>query len=407
MSTTGAATAAITRSADRLGPYVTHAPTPRRPAGPGLPGGHHLFTLGEPRGQGPRTVGDATGGPDGRLTPRLGEQSVTGALPGPRGTEGEPALPEGATGAASTTYFRHGRPDPRDERPEPADGRPDPMAGRPPAPSLATLVRFAAAADELAGLRARLASCADRHGPRAAAEEARRLLAVFEEAAGGEIPPFRKAALIRPPSLPAGPGAASGLALDLPARLLDRAFGPGRMWRFEDVDFPATLTHEPTRRFLRETGLPEDDTLLGLGTDVPLPTLAEHYAHQGPDGFGPALLPCRAARLIRLGHLAEGNSLVVDGATGEVLDWSEPEATLYPLNRDVSTLAVTLLLLDHERAVRADVPGGPAADARGRPAARTVIHTRAALDATATTADPARHAWMKAVPEEGAGPGVR
>ena len=53
--------------------------------------------------------------------------------------------------------------------------------------------------------------------------------------------------------------------------------------------------------------------------------------------------------MIRLGHLVEDNSLVVDGETGAVLNWSEPEATLYPLNTDVSTLAFTLWLLHRER----------------------------------------------------------
>lgn len=143
--------------------------------------------------------------------------------------------------------------------------------------------------------------------------------------------------------------ASSGLALTLPARLLEQEFGRGKVARFEDVDFPAPLTHEPTRRFLSGTGLPEDGFRFQLGTDIPLPTLAEYCADENPT----VQLPEGAADLIRLGRLAEGNSLVLDGSTGAVLFWDEPEATLSPLNMDVSTLAFTLWLL--HRAKRRDL----------------------------------------------------
>lgn len=124
----------------------------------------------------------------------------------------------------------------------------------------------------------------------------------------------------------AGRAGHSGLALDLPRRLLDQEFGQGKVVRFEEVDFPATLTHEPTRRFLREVGLPENGFLFCLDTDVPLQTLAEYYS----DDEWSAELPLGAGHLIRLGHLVEDNSLVIDGATGAVLNWSEPEARLFP-----------------------------------------------------------------------------
>ncbi|MFE7166378.1 SUKH-4 family immunity protein [Streptomyces sp. NPDC057616] len=389
MSTTGAAMTAITLSEDQLDPYVTHAPTRRRLTGPGLPGDCHLFTFEELCREGLRTVGDSTGDPGGRLTAELRDQLVIGALLDPRGAAGESVLLDGATGAVTTTSFLHDRPDLMDRRPL--------------APSLTTLVRFATAADELAGLRGQFASYAGRYGPKAAAEATRHLLALFEEGTDGEIPPFWKAAaLIRPLALVPGPGAASGLALDLPARLLDREFGPGRMWRFEDVDFPSTLTHEPTRRFLRETGLPEGGTLLHLDTDVPLPTLAEHYAYQGPYGFDPARLPHRASHLIRLGHLVEGNSLVVDGETGEVLNWSEPDAVLFPLNTDVSTLAFTLWLLHRERAMGANLPGEPMSDAHDQ-LALAMIHTLSSIDPATMTTPPAHHYWTRAFLEEGCG----
>ncbi|MEU6575914.1 SUKH-4 family immunity protein [Streptomyces sp. NPDC046805] len=256
-----------------------------------------------------------------------------------------------------------------------------------PAP-LETLLRFAAVTEELAGLRGRLASLAGRRGTKAVTETSRRLLALLDEGTEGEAPPYGKAAaLFRPLALTGG--ADSGLALCLPARLL------GRVARFEEVDFPATLTHEPTRRFLRDTGLPEDAFLLRLDaedSDVPLPTLAEYYADTDEDAdaaeragaYPPDLLPSRADRLIRLGRLAEGSSLVVDGATGAVLYWSEPEATLHPLNTDVSTLACALWLRQHERTT----------DACDRLAA-ALLQALPAADPAATATDADWHYWTE------------
>lgn len=146
-------------------------------------------------------------------------------------------------------------------------------------------------------------------------------------------------------TLPASGFPQQALVLDVPTRLLRQEFGQGRVARFEDVDFPATLTHEPTRRFLRDTGLPEDGVLLQLDTDVPLPTLAEFYADERADVFRPGELPARADHLIRLGRLVDGNSLLVDGTTGKVGTWNEARATLSPLTKDVSVLTLTLWLL--------------------------------------------------------------
>ncbi|GAA1016554.1 MULTISPECIES: SUKH-4 family immunity protein [Streptomyces] len=146
----------------------------------------------------------------------------------------------------------------------------------------------------------------------------------------------------------------SGLALDLPVRLLRQEFGQGRVVRFEEVDFPATLTHGPTRRFLRDTGLPEDGFLLHLDTEVSLPTLAEFYAEEQPDACPPPALPPRADRLIRLGRLVDGNSLLVDGTTGRVGLWDESRAAVSPLAKDVSVLTLTLWLL--HRSLRARTP---------------------------------------------------
>ncbi|WP_217142837.1 SUKH-4 family immunity protein [Streptomyces sp. AC627_RSS907] len=130
---------------------------------------------------------------------------------------------------------------------------------------------------------------------------------------------------------------------DLPARFLDREFGRSRVTRFEDVDFPGTLRHEPTRRFLRQTGLPEDAHPFRLDRDtddLPLPTLTEYC-----DEFPGHRAPDRAAHLIRLGRLTGGDHVVVDGTTGAVLTWRAPDGTLRPLTSDVSALALTLWAL--------------------------------------------------------------
>ncbi|MET9681256.1 SUKH-4 family immunity protein [Streptomyces coeruleorubidus] len=386
MSTTDAGSAMITLTESELDPWVTHASTRHWLTGPGLPGDSAVLSFAELDREGLRTVADSTGGPEDRLSAELREQLVIGGLLGPGGLETESVLLDGATGEVSTTYFLHDRPDLMDRRPL--------------APSLRTLVRFAEATDELAGLRGQFASYAGRFGPKAVAEASQHLLSVFRDGTDGEPAPFWKmAALIRPLSLVAGRGGTSGLSLDLPHRLLDQEFGPGKVARFEDVDFPATLTHEPTRRFLREVGLPEDAHVFSLDTDVPLATLAEYYA----DRDDPTDLPSGTHRLIRLGHLVEDNSLVVDGATGAVLNWCEPEATLYPLNTDVSTLAFTLWLLHRERAIDAQSDHELTTDTYDQ-LAMTMLQVLSAVDPTGVTASSSgRHYWTDAFQDEAGG----
>ncbi|WP_431995240.1 SUKH-4 family immunity protein [Streptomyces griseoflavus] len=392
MSTTDTVVAAaITLTDADLDPSITHASTRRWLTGPGLPADSGLFSFAElARRGGPHTVADSTAGPDDRLPARLRDQFVIGGLVGPAGLETESVLLDGATGEVSTTYFFHDRPDLMDRRPL--------------APSLPTLVRFAAATDELAGLRGQFAAYAGRYGTKAVAEASRQLLAVFEEGTdGGEPAPFwRMAALIRPLALVAGPGTASGLALDLPLRLLDEEFGRGGVVRFEEVDFPSTLTHEPTRRFLRETGLPEDGFLFSLDTDLPLRTLAEYYADGCRGELPAALPPARTERLIRLGHLVEDHSLVVDGTTGAVLSWNEGEETLRPLNTDISTLAFTLWLLHRERSL--DEASGHAltSDAYDQ-LALTMIQVLSSIDPTGTTPDLDWHYWTQLFQDEAGG----
>jgi SUKH-4 immunity protein of toxin-antitoxin system len=373
MSTTDAAVAAITLTEHEVGPYVTHAPTRGLLTGPGLPCDGDLLTFAPLRTAGLRTLADATDGP-ARLAEELRDRLVIGELLGPAGMETESILLDGGTGEITTAYLV------------------DPSDSRPFAPSLTTLLRFAAVTEELAGLRGRFASFAGHYGTETATEASRRLLALFEEDTDGDVPPYWKAAaLIRPLSLAAGPGRDSGLTLDVPARLLDQEFGHGRVARFEEVDFPATLTHEPTRRFLRETGLPEAAVLFHLDTDVPLPTLTEYYTDERAGEYPLDELPAHSDHLIRLGYLVEDNSLVV-----------EPEATLYPLNTDVSTLAFTLWLLHRERAIDADLGGELTTDAYDQLAA-TMIQVLSAVDPTGTTTDADWHYWTELFQDEAGG----
>ncbi|MEU7411706.1 SUKH-4 family immunity protein [Streptomyces sp. NPDC042638] len=373
MGTTDAEVAAITLTEAELDRYVTHAPTRGLLTGAGLPAETDLLTFSPLRTHGLRTLADAADGPF-RLAEDLRGRLVIGELLNPAGAERESILLDGATGELTTAYLR------------------DPCVPRPFVPSLHTLLRFAAVTEELAGLRGRFASLAGQYGPRTVTEASRRLLTLFEEGTDGRIPPYWKAAaLIRPLSLIAGPGTASGLTLDVPARLLDQEFGHGRVARFEEVDFPPTLTHEPTRRFLRETGLPEEAVLFHADTDVPLPTLREYFTEECPDGAVPEL-PAHCDHLIRLGCLPGETSLVIDGRTGSVLTFSESDATLHSLNTDVSTLAFTLWLIHHERTIDAHLRHELTTLAYDH-LVTAMSHTLNTLDPTATLPTKTWHYW--------------
>jgi hypothetical protein len=374
MGTTDAGVPVITLTEAELDRHVTHGPTRGLLGGAGLPAGTDLLTFSPLRTHGLRTLADAADGPF-RVADELRDRLVIGELLNPAGMRRESILLDGGTGELTTAYLF-------------APPRPRPFA-----PSLDTLLRFAAVTEELAGLRGRFASFAGRYGPETAAEATRRLLSLFAEGADGEVPPYWKAAaLIRPLALVAGPGTACGLTLDVPARLLDQQFGHGRVVRFEEVDFPATLTHEPTRRFLRGTGLPEEAVLFHADTDVPLPTLREYATDEYTGNCPLDELPAHADHLIRLGRLVENNSVVLDGRTGAVLTFSEPEATLHPLNSDVSTLAFTLWLLHHERTIDEHLGHELTTRAYDHLAA-AMLHVLSAVDPTTTPPGPDRPYW--------------
>ncbi|MFF5012531.1 SUKH-4 family immunity protein [Streptomyces sp. NPDC001165] len=384
MSTTDAGVPAITLTEAELDRYVTHAPTRGLLTGPGLPTDTDLLTFSPLRTHGLRTFGDATDGPF-HLAEELRGRLVIGELLNPAGMERESILLDGDTGELTTAYLV-----------APSDPRPF-------APSLDILLRFAAVTEELAGLRGRFSSLLGQYGPRTVTEASRRLLALFEEGTDGEVPPYWKAAaLIRPLALIAGPGTTSGLTLDVPGRVLDQEFGHGRVARFEEVDFPATLTHEPTRRFLRETGLPEEAVLFHADTDVPLPTLTEYFTGERAGEYPLEDLPAHSDHLIRLGYLVEDNSLVIDGRTGAILTFSEPEATLYPLNTDISTLAFTLWLLHHERTIDEHLGNELTTEAYDQLAA-AMIRTLTSIDPTALSQNTDWHYWTELFQDEAGG----
>ncbi|MEU6093270.1 SUKH-4 family immunity protein [Streptomyces sp. NPDC047079] len=316
----------ITLTEADLDPYVTHAATRPLPTGPGLLCDSARLEFGALRGRPAlrrvaELVADA-----GKLAAELRGQLVIGALR-TLDRDLESLLLDGATGRISTTSVFPRNAAESTHRTPLTDGQTLP-------------------AGALAASGGRFTP--QGYGPKAVADTSGRLMSVFAEAAGDDPAPYwRMAALIRPLARIARPG--TGLRLGLPPRLLDEEFGSAAIVRFEDIDFPGALTHEPTRRFLGEVGLPEHGYWYELDTDVPLPTLAEHCAQEG--GLPPGELPEGADRLIRLGHLLEDTSLVVDGATGAVLCWSEPDATLRPLNADVSTLAFTVWLVHREKAL--------------------------------------------------------
>lgn len=275
MSTTN-----IVVPAHALHPAVTHGPTRRVLSTAGLPARHDLIRfrpLAESRMV--PVLGLLSEGADPeRLDPHIAELLLIGHLRC-EGDDAQEVVLDGATGRVfSMDLF---------------EDEPALIDVAPLAPSLGSLNRFLVCADDFRRLGGRFATLAGRTGPGVVAEASSLLTSVFADEDWGHdgwgsagppstwdhaLPAFwRIVALIRPLALVAGPG--SGLRLDLPPDLLDTEFGAQEMVRTERAGLPPALAHEPTRRFLTETGLPKAESMFTLWRDSSLfRTLAESGA---------------------------------------------------------------------------------------------------------------------------------
>ncbi|MEN3538035.1 SUKH-4 family immunity protein [Microbispora sp. ZYX-F-249] len=283
--------------------------------------------------------------------------------------------------------------------------RPDLVALDALAPSVEALRRMVAAVAELEGLRGRFADLAGHTGVEPVKEALRRLVAVFRAEewgpdgwgpAGGperwphELPTlWRIMAVIKPMALIASPG--RGLRLDLPARVLENVFRVRGLVRVAPENLPAALTHEPTRRFLSEVGLPADARLFSAdGAGEPLRTVLEHreeflrdpgLAHLH-DAIGRTPPPPGADHLFVIGGMG-GYDLeaLLDGRTGAIYHAPYTCEELTPLNADVSTLAFTLWMYAMEQGLRDpyDLTGGDFY----HQLADTMVATLAAVDPVA------------------------
>ncbi|TXS57401.1 SUKH-4 family immunity protein [Streptomyces sp. t39] len=341
-------TSAFTVPADELHPSIVHTPTLRRLTGAGLPARHALMRFAPLAASGgvPVPALLAAGADAGKLDPHVAGLLLVGHLR----ADGEDTLEillDGATGRVFTVCL--------------FEDAPHLLEAHPLAPSLDALAGFLTQTDDFTARRGRFASLAGRTGTDAVAEAERLLSAAFHEADWGDdgwgeagarsgwehaLPAYwRIAATVRPLALVAGPG--DGLRLALPQGLLDEEFGADDIARPTLSALPPVLTHEPTRRFLTEVGLPRTETMFGLwGDEDLLRTLAESEAgRSGDDGA----TPVDADRLVTLGSLVHDMEVVVDGGTG-LLSWREYGSdTTTPLNADVSTLAFTLWLYSREQ----------------------------------------------------------
>ncbi|WP_434590251.1 SUKH-4 family immunity protein [Streptomyces sp. A5-4] len=331
---------------EELHPLVVHGPTRARLSGEGLPRQTALLGFG-PVAEGRMTTVAEQYEHAVKVPDRVGGMLVIGHLIDADGEELEEIVLDGRTGRVALADLESRFLDPR-----------------PLATDLDALLRMAAAVEELgSGAGEFGARFAGQYGP----EAVTRLADALREIADEDCDYWTIATRIRPLARIAGPG--DGLLLQLPDGLLDEEFGAktgtepgagpgagpeadpavGEVARFTDADLPAALTHESTRRFLRDVGLPVDGGMFTLDEDRPARTLAEVYAHQDED-----LLPERADRLVCLGYLVEDIDLVVDGSTGLILGRHAEDAGLRPVNADVSTLAFTLWLLRRARSMDAE-----------------------------------------------------
>ncbi|QNP66059.1 SUKH-4 family immunity protein [Streptomyces genisteinicus] len=373
----------VTLPADELHPSIVHPPTIRLLTGGELPARHALMRFAPLARSGgvPVPALLAPGADAGKLDPHVAGLLLVGHLRA-CGEDTLEIVLDGATGRVFTLYL--------------FEDSPGSLEALPLAPSLSALAGFLAETDDFTARRGRFASLSGRTGAAAVAEAERLLSAVFEDADWdgddwGEAGPrdewehalpayWRIAATVRPLGLIAGPG--DGLALALPPGLLDEEFGAADIRRFLPSELPGVLTHEPTRRFLTEVGLPRTELMFGLwGDEDVLRTLTESEAarHDG-DGDEDRPVPADAGRLVTLGSLVHDMEAVVDGGTG-LLSWRMyGSAGTTPVNADVSTLAFTLWLFGREQ--RLDREHGFTSDFYEQLAA-TMVEVLASVDPVA------------------------
>ncbi|MGX1506866.1 UNVERIFIED_CONTAM: hypothetical protein RKD43_005491 [Streptomyces graminofaciens] len=349
----------VTVPKDMLHPAITHEATRRWLTTAGLPvEGPIRFTPAT--GAGMRTLRQYVadeGGDSAQLDRHIAELLLIGHLCGDEGCDGDEVVLDGSTGRVFSMWLY--------------TKSPEGAKLFPLAPSLDALVRFVTAVCDFASLRGAFAALAGRTGAEAVAEASALLMSVFTEEEWGEsgwgsavdpagweyaVPAFwRMIAVIRPMALIAGPG--QGLRLELPKGLLDEEFGADGIVRVAPSEIPAVLTHEPTRRFLTDVGLPRDAQMFCMDPEdllVPLPDDRERSkqnpAHQHLWN-GSDTLPPDAEHLLVLGGLMHDFTVLLDGRTGEV-HYAEYDADrVVPVNADVSTLAFTVWLHNRERQI--------------------------------------------------------
>ncbi|GGU56533.1 SUKH-4 family immunity protein [Kitasatospora aureofaciens] len=155
-----------------------------------------------------------------------------------------------------------------------------------------------------------------------------------------------------------GPGGAAYAVSAALVEDLATLEGEGSVRRFEEAELPASVSHAPTRRLLREIGLPVSDRcLLDVEAEGPLRTLAQQYPENfdpGDEDEGELTTRPQQGGFLVVGGWMYDFVVLLDGATGrvELPDlWDDGEPAAY-LHRDLSALLYVLWTFERLRAVR-------------------------------------------------------
>ncbi|WUD75178.1 SUKH-4 family immunity protein [Streptomyces sp. NBC_00510] len=124
--------------------------------------------------------------------------------------------------------------------------------------------------------------------------------------------------------------------------LLESVFPPGELVTLDDPAM-SLITHEPSREFLRDIGLPlQESGVFVLDPDFPTHMTTIHDWHLGDDA------PPGAAGFLYLAQL-HYDHVVLDGASGRVWALPEAEPEVFPLHEDLHSLAYFLCAAERER----------------------------------------------------------